>query len=44
VGGGIAIGSAIGDVGDTARRPQADAQQAKDRLDTLKITRPDGVG
>jgi hypothetical protein len=28
-------GSAIGDVGNAARRPQADAQQAKDRLDTL---------
>jgi len=34
-GGGIANGSAIGDVGNAARRPQADAQQAKDRLDTL---------
>jgi hypothetical protein len=34
-GAGIANGSAIGDVGNAARRPQADAQQAKDRLDTL---------
>jgi len=43
-GGGIANGPAIGDAGDAARRPQADTQQAKDRLDILTITRRDGVG